>query len=607
MTIKHYILTLLLFCTTAAMGQSFVAQVSKTQVATGEVFEVQFTLNASGDKFTPPNFAGFQVVGGPNQSQSMSSINGQVTQSVSIGYDLVADKVGTFTIGSAYIVINGRPVSTKPIVITVVKGNPQAQQRQQQQQQAQSPFDNTPPDAPGADMKKNIFMRAVIDKSRVYLGEQITLTYKLYTRVSLVANDLDKAPDLNGFWSQDVNKNQQQNIPWKMEVYNGQRYNVAEVKQTILFPERAGNLTIDPLAMTFVVRKALPARDVMEQMFGGRTEDVKIKVASPPVTVHVQPLPEAGKPASFTGAVGTFAIEGTVDKRELKANEALNYKLKITGSGNIKLLKEVNINPPTDFEKYDPKITDAVTESIKGVSGSRELAYLMIPRHEGTYTIEPVQFSYFNPKTNKYVTLTTPVFPIKVNKGTDAAGNVTSLAPADQRDIKMLAKDIRYIKSSSPDLYNEGEAFFGSAGYWLLLLLGPLAFIGAFAFRKRTEEFNSDIVKVKNRRAAKLAAKHMANAGKEMQAGNTKAFYEAVSKGLYGYLSDKLNIPAADLNQENIAAELKLKGVSDALIKNMTDTLDLCEMARFAPVSHVSQQQVFDGAKSTINDIETNV
>jgi len=591
------------------MSQSFIAQVSKTQVVTGEVFEVQFTLNTSGDKFTPPNFVGFQVVGGPNQSQSMSSVNGQVTQSLSIGYALVADKPGTYTIGAAYVVINGKPVSTRPINITVVKGNPQ-QQRQQQQAQ-QSPFDDDSqqqqPASASTDMKKNIFMRAVIDKSKVYIGEQMTLTYKLYTRVSLLANDLDKAPDLNGFWSQDVNKNQQRNIPWKMEVYNGQRYNVAEIKQTILFPERAGNLVIDPLAMTFMVRKTLPPRDVMEQMFGGRTEDVKIKVASPPLTVHVQPLPEAGKPASFTGAVGNFTVEGSVEKHELKANEALNYTLKITGSGNIKLLKQVNINPPTDFEKYDPKITDNVTESINGVSGTRELAYLMIPRHEGTYTIEPVQFSYFNPKSGRYVTLSTPAFPIKVNKGTDAAGNVTSLAPADQRDIKMLAKDIRYIKSNNPDIYNEGESFFGSAGYWLLILLGPLGFIAAAAFRKRTEEFNSDIVKVKNKRAAKLAAKHMANAAKELQAGNTKAFYEAVSKGLYGYLSDKLNIPAADLNLENIADQLKAKGVSDALVKNMTGTLELCEMARFAPVSHVSQQQVFDGAKSTINDIETNV
>lgn len=606
MTIKHYILTILIFCTTAVMGQSFVAQVSKTQVGTGEVFEVQFSLNGSGgDKFTPPNFAGFQVVGGPNQSQSMSSINGQVTQSVSIGYELVAAKEGTYTIGSAYIVINGRPVSTRPITITVVKGSPQ---RQQQQQQAQSPYgDEQQPDAASTDMKKNIFIRAVIDKSKVYLGEQITLTYKLYTRVGILSNDLDKAPDLNGFWSQDINKNQQQNIPWKMEVYNGQRYNMAEIKQTILFPERAGNLTIDPIIMTFMVRKALPARDVMEQMFGGRTEDVKIKVASAPVTVHVQTLPEAGKPAGFTGAVGSFSIEGTVDKKELKANEAINYNLKITGSGNIKLLKEVSINPPADFEKYDPKITDNITETINGVSGTRELAYLMIPRHQGNYTIEPVQFSYFNPKTNRYVTLSTPAFPIKVDKGTDAAGNVTSLAPVDQRNIKMLAKDIRYIKLSSPDLSKEGDSFFGSAGYWLLVLLGPLAFIAAFAMRKRTEELNSDIVKVKNRRAAKLAAKHMANAANELKAGNTKAFYEAVSRGLYGYLSDKLNIPAADLNQENIAAELKSKDVSDVLVKNMTDTLELCEMARFAPVSHVSQQQVFDGAKSTINDIESNV
>ena len=609
MIIKHYIIILLLCCAGSVMGQNFTAAVSKTQVAAGETFEVQFTINANAEKYTPPSFSGFQVVGGPNESSSMSSVNGAVTQSVSIGYELVATKEGTYTIGSASLVANGKQLSTKPITIKVVKGSPARQNAaQQQQQQQQGVADEPVEQATGGDISKNIFIKAVVDKTHVYLGEQLTVTYKLYTRVGIVSNDMDKAPDLNGFWSQDVNKNpQQQNIPWKVESYKGQRYNVADIKQTILFPERDGDLTIDPLSMTFVVRQAMPARDVIEQMFGGAYKDMKVKVTSTPVAIHVKPLPEAGKPASFTGAVGVFKIDGGIDKNELKANEALNYKLKITGSGNIKLLKEVNINPPADFEKYDPKITDTVTETIQGVSGSRMLNYLLIPRHEGKYNIEPVQFSYFNPATGRYVSLSTKGFAIKVNKGVDGGGNVTSLAPADQKDIKLLNKDIRYIKTSGLDLYNQGESFFGSAGYYLLLLLGPLAFLGAFAYRRYTEEQNSDVIKVKNRRAAKIAAKHMANAQTELTAGNTKAFYEAVSKGLYGYLSDKLNIPAADLNQDNIAAELSARNVNADLVKKLIGTLDLCEMARFAPVSGVSQQQVFEGAKSTINDIETNV
>lgn len=587
------------------MGQSFTAQVSKTQVATGETFEVQFTINANADQYHPPSFAGFQVVGGPNESTSMSSVNGATTQSVSIGYDLVATKEGSYTIGPASLRSNGKILTTNPITIKVVKGSPQ-QQRQIQQQQQGGQEEDALPSAPEADISKNLFVKAIVDKTNVYLGQQLTVTYKLYARIQAQLTNIDKAPDLNGFWSQDI-KGPQQNTTAQVEIYKGERYNTFEIKKTILFPQRGGDLTIDPMILSFTARQPTAPRNAMEQFFGGGYKDLNVKVKSMPVTIHVKALPEAGKPASFTGAVGVFNVDASIDKKELKANEALNYKLKITGSGNIKLLKDANINPPADFEKYDPKITDTVNETERGVSGSRILTYLLIPRHEGNYTIDAVPFSYFNPATGHYVTLSTKAFPVKVNKGTDAAGNITSLAPADQRDIKLLNKDIRYIKTSSPDIYKDGDVFFGSAGYYLLLLLGPLAFLGAFAYRKRNEELNSDVVKVKNRRAAKIAAKHMANAHKELQAGNAKLFYEAVYGGLYGYLSDKLNIPAADLNQDNIAEELRSRMVNEALIQKLSSTLDLCEMARFAPVSHVSQQQVFDGAKSTINDIETNV
>ncbi|EHQ30170.1 BatD family protein [Mucilaginibacter paludis] len=603
MTIKHYIFIILLFCTGSLLAQDvrFTASVSKSQVGTGEQFEVTFSLNSNGDRFNPPNFSGFEVLSGPNESTSMTSINGNMSSSVSVSYVLVATREGTFTIGPASAVVNGKQLTTNPIKIKVVKGQPV----QQNSAQAQGGQDNDIAPAASGDLSKDLFIKASVDKTNVYLGEQINVSYKLYTRVALVANNLDKAPELNGFWSQDV-KSDQQNVAWKEEIYKGARYKVAEIKQTILFPERSGNLTIDPLAMTFVARQAMPARDIMEQMFGGAYKDVKVKLQSTPVTIHVKPLPEAGKPAGFTGAVGSFTVDASVDKKELKANEALNYKLKITGSGNIKLLKEVNINPPTDFEKYDPKVTDTISETTRGVSGSRILTYLLIPRHQGNYTIEPVLFSYFNPATNRYVTLSTKAFPIKVNKGIDG-GNVTSFAPSDRQDVKLLNKDIRYIKTSAPDLYRDGEMFYGSAGFYFLLLLGPLLFLGAYIYRKKDEENNADIVKVKSRRANKLAARHMANAQTQLADGNTQAFYEAVSRGMYGYLSDKLNIPAANLNQENIAAELKSRSVDDGLVNKLINTLELCEMARFAPVSGVSQQEVFDGAKSMINDIETKI
>jgi len=604
MNIRHYILSIfLLFCISTAFAQDVKvsASVSKSQVATGEVFELTFTINGNVEKFGQPDLNGFQVVGGPNQSSSMSNINGTTTVSMGLSYDLVAQKVGTYTIGSATVEVGGHQYTSKPIQIKVIKGAPQ----QQSSQVSQSGGGDGTATGRTSDISSNLFIRAVPDKARVYLGEQLTLSYRLYTRVSLVGMQADKMPDLNGFWSQDV-KTQNQNMEWRTEVYKGKQYNVADIKQTILFPQHSGDLIIDPMNMTFVVRQQTQARDIMEQFFGGGEKDVKYKIVSVPVTIHVKPLPEAGKPEGFTGAVGNFTFDASVDKKELKANEALNYKLKITGSGNIKLLDNLNTSFPADFEKYDPKITDTITEKVSGVSGSRIYNYLVIPRHEGTYTIDPVKFSYFNPATEKYVTLPAKPFQIKVDKGI-ATGNVTAFTSADKQDVRVLGKDIRYIKTDNLDLHKDGEGFYCSALYYILLVSGPLLFAGAFAYRRWDEKNNSDVVKVKSRKAGKIAAKHLANAQKQLDARNTKAFYEDVSKGMYGYLSDKLNIPIANLDKETIVAGLKSRSVSDALITQLTDTLDLCEMARFAPVSGISEQEVFDRTKNMINDIEEKI
>ncbi|HZY39587.1 MAG TPA: BatD family protein [Mucilaginibacter sp.] len=604
MKIKYLILTLLLFVATNALAQQpkFTASVSKSTVGTGEVFEVTFSVSGNGGNFTPPDFSGFQVAGGPNESQSMEIINGNTSASISIGYDLVAIKEGQFTIGAATIEVNGHKLTSTPIKITVVKGKP-VPQNAPAQAQSSAP-DNGIQQASAADLSKLLFIKAIVDKTNVYLGQQITVTYRLYTRVGIVQNQAASTPELNGFWSEDI-KQQSGQIPMHIEVYKGVRYEVADLKKTILFPERSGDLTVDPLGMTFIVSVPVQSSDPFAQFFQD-TRQEKYVAKSAPVAIHVKPLPEAGKPASFTGAVGSFSIESSVDKAELKANDALNYRVKVTGSGNIKLLKTLAANFPADFEKYDPKITDTVNENENGVSGSRFYNYLLIPRHQGDYNIDPLQFSYFNPVTNRYVTLSTKGFHIKVDKGANES-NVTAFADAEKQDIKMLSKDIRYIKTEDNNLVKNGDTFFGSFGYWLLLLLGPTLAYGAYIYRNKLVEQNSDLVKVKSRKAGKIAAKHLANAQKQLAAGNAAVFYENVFTGLYGYLSDKLNIQYADLNKETIVAALKGNKVSDQLTGRLMNTLDLCEMARYAPVTHISQQEVFEKAKGIINDIENEI
>jgi len=595
------ILSFLFLWTTLAFAQKFSSSVSKANVGVGEQFEVDFTVNAEGNRFTPPDFNGFQVLSGPNESTSFTSVNGSSSMTTVYSYILAATKEGTFTITAAAIVINGHTLITDPVKIRVKGQAPpqQAQPAAQAQQADPNATDNVSPD----DMKsigKQLFLKAEVDKTRAFVGEKVTVTYKIYTRFAVGGLQADKAPDLNGFWNQDINNKNQTTTT---ETANGLKYTVAILKQTVLFPEHAGDLTIDPLIMTMMVR--VPYKGLFDNPFGN-FKDVKYQAKSAPLIVHAIPLPTAGKPANFTGAVGTFTVRSDVDKRELKANETLNYTFEVAGNGNLNLINAPALNPPADFDKYDPKSTDQINVDQNGVSGTRQFSYLLIPRHQGNYTLNPVNFSYFNPVTQKYVTLPTQAFNIKVNKG-DAQANVPVFNSSDQQDIKMLDKDIRYIKTSAVDMYKDGDGFYNSAGYYSLLLLGPALFAGALVYRRWDDKQNSDQVKLKSKKANKIAAKHLADAQKQLTAGNKNAFYEAVAKGLYGYLSDKLNIPVADLNKENIADKLKTQLVDVSTIKQLDDTIDLCEMARFAPISGIAQQEVFEKAKNIINEIEDKI
>jgi len=598
---KYYILTILLCWTSILFAQDlkFTASVNRNEVGTNEQFQVDFSVNGNVEGFNPPSFSGFEVLAGPSQSTSMSSINGNTSMNTTFSYVLAAPKEGDFVIGPATVVVNGRRLNSTPVHIKVVKGRAAPQNNA-----AQNAPDNTVSAGNTSDLSKLIFLREVVDKNNVYQGQQIVLNYRLYTRVQIEQNQLDKLPDLTGFWNEDV-KNTQQQPQVHIETYKGVKYNVIDIKQTILFPEHAGNITIDPIEMTFVVQQPVAATNIMDQFFGSYKE-VKYKAKSTPLVIHVKPLPEAGKPEGFTGAVGKFSIEASVDKTSLKTNDALNYKVKVTGAGNIKLLKNLNTAFPEDFEKYDPKISDTVTEDANGVSGSRIYNYLLIPRHKGDYTIGELKFAYFNPTTNRYVSLSSKAFHVNVAQGA-TENNVTAFSTSNQQDIKLLDKDIRYIKTSNDDLYRDDDLFYGSVLYYLLLFIGPVLCGAAYAYRRWDIKNNSDLVKVKNKRAGKVAAKHLASAQIQLTANNTQGFYEDVFKGLYGYLSDKLNILYANLDRETIAAVLQERKVDSQLINKLLDTLDLCEMARYAPVTHISKQEVFEKAKGIINDLENEI
>lgn len=592
---------------------SFTAKASKNKIVTGETVQITYTINSNATNFKAPSFNGFKVISGPNQSSSFQWINGKTSQSFSISFILLAEKEGTYTIKGASIEAGGKTYSSNEITIEVVKGTPPQQSQQSQQVQPRhtpffDPFDpfsvqpqqNT---TQTQDLKDDIYLKVNVDKKSAYVGEQITATYKIYTRVDIVSNSVKKLPALNGFWSQDIdNKGQAQLIK---EIVDGVPYYVAELKKTILFPQRAGTLEIDPLEMDIVlrIRSNNRPRSIFDQFFGSY-QDVPYTVKSKPVKIEVKPLPDKNKPESFTGAVGKYQFESKINKTKLKANEAVTLSYILSGKGNIKLVDAPKPVFPIEIESYEPKIKDNITVNANGVSGNRIFEYLLIPRHPGIYTIEGVNFSYFDPSTGKYENIRTADHIIEVEKG-DNEDVVVSTGIAKQ-DIQVLGSDINFIKTETK-LQEKRSHFIGSILFYVLWLLPLIIFIAAWLTRNIYMESLKDRAKLNFKKANKIAAKHLAIAQKQLEANAANMFYEEVFKALYDYISYKLNIEKSHLNKESIKERLIEKQVSSESIQKLIETIDQCEFARFAPSAAMPMQELYKQAESCINKLEEEI
>lgn len=587
--ITTYLLLLLAFTCSGilavAQGIKFTAAASHYDVATGDRFKIEFRVNSNIDNFKPPKISDFRVLSGPNQSTSMSWVNGKTSANISYSYILMAVNEGSFTIPAAEVTIDGEKYQSNTIEINVSKGaNVQ-----------NNPNSNSTTITKGSG---DLFIKSSVNKTTVYQGEHLVATYQLYTKVNIAANEMVKNADLNGFWSQEINIGQAQ---WTQEKINNEIWNVATIRKIVLFPQRSGELEIDPLEMRFITQKRVSGgQSIFDQFFGKVVEEEHI-VKSKSIKIKVLPHP-APKPDDFVNAVGQLKMTTDVSANEVKANEAINIKINISGIGNLPLIDNPQINFPKEFEIYDPKITDNTKTSNAGVSGSKEYNYLVIPRYQGNFTIEPITFSYFNPSTKKYETLKSKPIVLKINKG-DGSGNNVTYTAAGKEDIKILGEDIRYIHTDTPQFVLNANNLYNSWRFYGLLLLAPLLFIIAFIVRNKNRAAMSDIAKVKSRKAGKLAAKLLSSAKKSLAANDKNAFYEATSKALFGYISDKLNIAVADLTQENIKSSLSDKNVDENIINSLIETIDLCDMARFAPVP-VSEQEVYDKAENIIKQIE---
>lgn len=591
--------------TATAAEISFTATVNRNPIGTNEQFSITFTINAQASNFQAPSFRDFNVLSGPNQSTSMQFINGNMSQSVSFTYYLQAKSEGTFRIDPATIEVNGVKIKSNALTLNVVKGQGKPQAGTNSSQNNDDGITT-----------KSVFLRVSVNKSSVYRGEAILATYKLYTKVNLVNYTIDKLPALNGFWSQELKMPEQ--LELRTEVINGEQYRVGIVKKVILFPQQSGTLTIDPMQGSCIARVQNQRKrsnnpfDIFNDPFFNdpffnMARDVKVNVKSEPVKINVKDLPPAPDD-NFKGAVGSFTLQAALDKDQVKANDAINLKVKITGKGNLKLIDAPDLKLPTDFESYDPKINDNVSITENGVTGNKTFEYLIIPRHEGEYTIDPIHFTFFDLNKKQYVQLTSS--PLKVTvKGIsgDASAAQSVASYQNKTDVKLLGKDIAFIKTGNLTTYTHGT-FFGSVLFYALLLLPVLLLTVFILYKKRKEKLSGNVAYMRSTRATKMAQKRLSTAKKQLDAGKTDLFYEEIFKGLNGYASDKLGIDMADMNKDTLSQKLREHQISETLISKLIHTIDTCELARFASqFQSVNPQQIYTDSVSIITELENSL
>lgn len=553
---------------------------AREQVAVGEQFRLIFSVNAQANGFKAPAIKDFAILSGPNQSSSssMQIINNQVTRSVEYSYTylLEANKEGTFTIGSASVNVEGKTYQSNPLTIKVVKGNPQ--QPRQDQGAAQS----------GPEISsRNLFVKASVSKANPFQGEQVIITYKIYTRIPVSEYSVTKTPSLTGFWTENLLK---ENSPLSQyrETVNGAEYVVAEFKKDALFAQKSGKLTIEPLQLDVVAqiekqrrRSGDPFDDFFnDSFFGSNYQNVRKTLHSNSITLNVRPLP-ANNSSDFTGAVGTFRVNATIDKSTVKANDALTLKYIISGKGNLKLIDKPAIAFPPDFEVYEPRIIDNISTSTTGMSGSRTFEYLIVPRNHGKFNIKPVTFIYFDLGSSSYKTLKTQQFNITVEKG---AGNDNYVrAGAEKEDFQYIGTDIRYINTNISKLRPVNSLFFGTPLFWILIVLPLVLFFVFILVWQKELKRRGNVALMKNRKATGIAKKRLKAAEQYLKNGNQSAFCNEISNALWGYISDKFNIPRSSLSMDSVTDALQKKNVSEGLIIKFVNTLNNCEYARFAP------------------------
>lgn len=576
----------------SAAAVSFTAKLSHSKVEVGQRFQLTFTINSNGGQFRAPNFGNLRMLSGPNQSQSMQNINGRVSRTTSISYIFTAQEPGTVTINPATINVGNKTYKTKTLKLEVVKQDPNGANatRNNQNQRKKD----------GQEISDYTFMRAIVNKRSAYVGENVAVTFKIYSQLPIKQfMGMEKTPSLSGFWQQEIGDHK--DLSLEEEVIDGVRYQTLEIQKLLLFPQRSGELTIDPMSVKLGVQvQTRRARTFWDQMMGSY-ELKEVTTSSKPITLTIKSLPTAGKPANFSGAVGNYTMKMTASKDSVESNEAIDIKVEVNGTGNIPLINAPKLNFPPDFEIYDPETKNNFSVSSTGVKGRKSFNYLVIPRHSGNFSLKPYSFSYFDLKSNSYKTIDADPINIAVAKG----ANEPEIAYSSSRkeDVELLNTDIRYIHLNGVSLFKMDEMFYGSVLFYVLLALIILIGIALYFYAKKFKTDRADVIGNRKSKANKLAKKRLAKAKRHLDAKENKAFYEEISAALFGYFADKFNISIAELSQEKI---IELLPTAELKVETQT-ALEEAEMARFAPESSINPTILYEKSAEIIRKTENSI
>ena len=589
----------------SAFAQNSIRVDAPSVVGADEQFNVTFIIegeNAPSDFQWNPS-ADFQLVWGPQRgtSTSISVINGKKTKNsqTTYTYVLMPKKTGTFQLGQATATVKGNTISSGNSSIEVVSNG-----SSQRQQSSGSRQDSGSASATGDVSAEDLFLRLSLSRTSAVVGETITATLKLYQRVNIAGFEDAKFPTFNGFWSQELQA--PTNIEFQRESLNDKIYNSAVLRSWTLIPQQSGDIKIDPAELVCLVnvRTATSiSNSIFDSFFQDDYRTIRKRVYSDAYTVHVSALP-SGAPDSFCGGVGTFSMTAAVTKDSLKAHDASSLVVTVSGKGNVSLLEAPKINFPPDFEVYDVKTSET--------GGSKTFEYPFIPRSHGEFVLGPVQFSYYDISSRKYVTLSSQQMEVKVAPSAASASASASagqmVSSVNRKDVKDLGSDIRYIASRKPSFSKAGHSFFGSAAFWIIALLILAATAATYAALRGMAARKADVVGAKNRAASKMAKKKLAQAGEFLNKNLYTAYYEELHKALLGYVSDKLNMDFADMSKENIAEVLKSRGVNEGLASEFTGLLDACEFARYSPDSgHEAMSAHYESALNVISSIDSSM